>query len=300
MTVLSMTGYGRAQEEHDGWRLQVEIRSVNHRGLDVRVHCPAQLAPTEPLVRRQIKARCARGRVECRLTLAVPTTDVAPKATLQESQRLFDSLTAIAQHLGLKKSITLNELLQAGLNPLFPGETESLEGFDATVTTAVSKALDKLLETRHTEGEFLQKFYVECLKRVEGLLESINKDSLSFSQHLKQRIATKVEELIRELAPDKDLDDSRLVQEIAHYVDRSDITEEVVRARSHRTALSQIFSEDAQEQGPVGKRVDFFLQELNREANTMASKSASAELTALVVDLKVEVERMREQAHNIE
>ncbi|MCA9563026.1 MAG: YicC family protein [Myxococcales bacterium] len=296
--IRSMTGYGRAQSDRSGWRLVGECRSVNHRGLDVRFNMPSQLSGAEPSLRELLRENCQRGRVEVRLALSQTPTGAAPDNVLQAARALSERLTAIQTHTGASAQITISDLLAAGLRLEPSLDTEALDDMIPWVNQAVSEAVLAWNHSRSDEGERLRVDLEQRLGRCTELITGIEAAAASSATDRMTVIRERLDALLADLAA-KSLDETRLLQEVAISLDKSDITEEIVRARSHIEALQGILAQDTHRDA-VGKRLDFFLQELFREANTMGSKSASAELTKHVVDLKAEIERLREQAQNIE
>jgi uncharacterized protein (TIGR00255 family) len=304
MAIRSMTGYGRASAEVAGFRLTCEMRSVNHRGLDIRVMAPPALSVHEMSVRQAVKRRCARGRVECRLALAATETAPAGSAALAEATLIYRSLDAVREHLGLVEPVRLSDLVAAGLEPRPSDPAEPLDELGDAVLDLVDRALTRLLEARMAEGGALQQEFRAQLARLGGHLDRIEALRQAQSNAHRDRLRRRLDEVLELLGAAGGVERDRLLQEVAIYLDRSDIAEEVARAKSHVETLSELFSPslppDPDTVRSVGKRIDFFLQELIRETNTMAAKSDSTELTEEIISAKVEVERMREQVQNIE
>ena len=299
MIIRSMTGYGRGARQLDGWQLTVEMRSVNHRGLDVRIVAPQRLTRLEPGIRDRVRRRCLRGRVECRIALDAPSTIVDSPATRDQAKQLFSALSAVTDHVGLPPPSSVADLLAAGL-VLRSAHAEPPEALEGLALEAVEEGLTELVATRVKEGVALSKDFTGRLKRVDELLARVQTLAESASEAYRETLGGRIRAQLSALGLTA-FDDERLKQELVTLLDRSDITEELVRGRAHTQELQTLFEKGrGDKEEALGKRVDFFLQELHREANTMASKSISAELTARVVDVKVEVERMREQAQNIE
>ncbi len=309
-----MTGFGRAQGEVDGLTVAVEVRSVNHRGLDARVSLPAGLAALESELHAQIKAAFARGRIELRISIDAPTSRLsAPSSTpssaeFERARLEYERLEAIRSHLGIAEPVRLADVL-AALSP--NSSTATSASASATAIAAAAdcdpdavrpialRAIAALRDARAAEGEALRAEFQARLETVLTLVSAINDAAAHYAEHHRERLRARVADLLGKLGA-QPLDEGRLLQEVALQLDKADITEETVRARTHADALLALFRGEAGDEGAVGKRVDFTLQELGREANTMASKSASVELTEIVVRLKTEIERLREQAQNLE
>jgi len=294
-----MTGYGRADEERDGWMVTAEIRSVNHRSLDIRITAPAGLSGIELAARERIKALCARGRVECRVALESPGVRLVSEATLEQADELYQALLTVRDHLGLAPEVGLRDLFAAGFE-LGTTEAEPAADLEVVALDAIERALQVLIDAREREGAALQQEFLDRLLRTLDLIEQIAGLSDVTSREFQTRSLERLEEILSQIGAGSVFEDDRFKKELVNSLDRSDITEEIVRARTHVTTLRQLFEDSSHEQVSLGKRVDFFLQELIREANTMASKSQSADLTSHVIGVKVEIERMREQAQNIE
>lgn len=295
-----MTGYGRVQQEHQGWQITVELRSVNHRGLDVRVTAPPSLLMVEPGIRQAVRRHCVRGRVECRLSVRPNEKGSVGSAAVEHAERLFGALKTIKKSLDLPGSIELSDLLEAGLDPLPSQNDEDLGWLAEEIVHVTDKALGDLVEAREAEGAVLVADFENRTRLSAELIEKIAVLTDATQDVHRERLMTRVNDTLQQLQGSTTVDETRLLQELAIVLDKADITEELVRARSHTELLSNLFSAGNPAQEPIGKRVDFFLQELAREANTMASKSCNAELTSEIVALKSEIERMREQAHNLE
>ncbi|MBN1946083.1 MAG: YicC family protein [Bradymonadales bacterium] len=301
MALRSMTGYGAAQGARDGWQLTVECRSVNHRSLDIHITAPTSLWACEMTVRELVKRHCRRGRIDCRLALdSTGPIQLAPPA-LSQVRQLYDLLDTIRDHLRLGRPVTLRDMLTAGLSPvglntvsLQPDEVEQL------VTSVTGEALARLVAAREREGQALCQELANRVERTRALLEQIEPKSIVERESQAKRVKQRIETLLGELEVKQAIENDRLYQEMAFTLERSDITEELVRSQSHVEALRKQIAGSLTPMSTAGKGIDFLLQELSRELNTMAAKSSSADLTADILEMKVEVERMREQVQNIE
>lgn len=293
MTLSSMTGFGEGVAEHGGWRVTVTARSVNHKQLDVRMASPDALGAWEPAAAKRVRARFARGRFDVRVR-AEPIASETATLSWDAADAAHAKLTAVAERYGVAGP-TLAELVRAG----------ALAGFDrgdvSTLPSVADAALDAALTAldafRRREGEALGAWFADELGRFEDHLARVSERATTWLPEHARRLEARAHELLERLGADDVLDSGRLAAEVAVLAERGDITEEQTRAAEHLRALRALLVEGS---GRVGKKVDFLLQELIRETNTMASKSADAALTHAVVDAKASIEQMREQAMNLE
>jgi uncharacterized protein (TIGR00255 family) len=291
-----MTGFGRATHEVDGLGLEVEARSVNHRHLDLRVRMPKLLADRESEVKKRIQGRMSRGKVDVTINLTVSG---------RTTQLVIDEVIA-GQYVEVSKNLRdrygLSDSLDVASLLALPGVTNVAETeidrelLSAPLTQAVDEAVDGLLAMRAAEGASLAVELEGRLAKVAGLADAFEARSDEVLNVAKQRLQKRAEQIKREVGL---LDDARLHQEIVIAADRLDITEELVRLRSHVAQFREIMAA-ADGSEAVGRRLDFLLQELGREANTVGSKANDAPLAQDVVELKTELERIREQVQNIE
>jgi uncharacterized protein (TIGR00255 family) len=295
-----MTGYGSASEETQGWTVSAEFRAVNHRGLDLRIVLPSELHYLEPKIRREIKSRCCRGRIECRVSLESPIIGLNDSPHLDTALTLKEALSTLATHLNLDAAITLQDLFAAGFNLNQQQKEKPNEALEAPIMKLVGDALKQLDLARLTEGKALTTELSERLNGASLALDEIDALHSNLATGFRARLQERLGIALEELGNTEKLDEHRLIQEIAIYVDRSDITEEIVRAHAHILELTGLISREDLEHSPHGKRIDFFLQELGRESNTMGSKSHSSDMVCCIVELKSNIERLREQAMNIE
>lgn len=294
-----MTGFGRANVERDGWAIAAEVRSVNHRGLDIRVVAPPGLNHLELPLRKTVKDTCGRGRVECRITVEPPRGGLAETDTLDVAAGLHSVLAELTTTLGLAPEITLSDLFAAGFELNSRAEAQDLRHLEPAILEAARSALGRLVASRTAEGEVLVTDFVARTNRAAALVDAIESLAEESRDIFRERLQKRLGEILESLG-NVEIDESRLLQELAFLVDKADIVEEIVRAKAHCATLLQMFSSGNPEGESIGKRVDFFLQELGREANTMAAKAGTTELTHQIVALKSEIERMREQANNLE
>ena len=290
-----MTGYGQAERHGDDVSFSVEIRSVNHRFLDVHVRCPGRFASWEPLIRGMVRDALRRGKVDVYLGVR-ETGRFAGKLSVNRSllKAFLDEAGRIREEFGVEGEVTLRDLI--GVPELFRTDPEGEDPVSVLwpeVEDAVHNALAMLLEARKKEGERLKAVLRETAGRIGKMAEEIRLLAVE-NRELAQ---VRFKERIEALSGSASIDPVRLHQEAAILVDRLDITEECDRLRSHLASMETFFREPG---GAVGKRFDFLVQEVFRELNTAGNKSAHAGISSLVVEAKTELEKIREQIQNVE
>ncbi|KPQ31211.1 MULTISPECIES: YicC/YloC family endoribonuclease [unclassified Halomonas] len=286
--VHSMTAFARTEQAAPFGTLQVEIRSVNQRYLEPHFRLPDTLRELEPVLRDALRSRLARGKVECSLRFEAAETNQAPAVNAQRLKEIADALAAIQQQVpSAVPPTTLALLNQPGVM-----ETQHLdqEAITAAVKTLFDQALNELIDARAREGE---KLAVMITTRLTAVSEQVATVRGLLPQILERQRAQLLERL--EVAK-TDLDPQRLEAELVLVAQKADVDEELDRLTAH---VDEVGRQLAQK-GPKGRRLDFLMQELNREANTLSSKSVVAETTRCAVELKVLIEQMREQIQNIE
>jgi uncharacterized protein (TIGR00255 family) len=292
-----MTGFGRASFALGGSHFDVEVRSVNHRFLDLGVRMPRLLSAFEPDVRARVQERFARGKTDVSVSLPGGAAAAARvEIDLGAAAQYVEAAAALAAKHGLEGTLEPGALLS------LPGVARAVEReleeapLRAALLAALDAALDAADAMRRREGEALAADLRGRLARVTELAAAIEGRSGDVVQAQRERLRRRSEQLRQETGL---VDEARLAQEIVIAADRLDITEELVRLRSHVEQFGRILDEGGPKQ-PAGRRLDFLLQELGREANTMGSKGTDAPIAHLVVDLKSELERVREQVQNVE
>ncbi len=289
-----MTGFGRGAFSSEAFGVTVEIKTVNNRYLDIHVRLGQELSAIEMIVRKRVGARLSRGRVDLNINF-----DRTGAASYEVNRPLIagyvQALREIKEELGLAGEIDVNSLARV------PGAlTAARDGFDegnmAGVESALDQALDSLEQMRASEGAALAAEMRVRITKIEAEVPIIEAAAAGLADAYRQRLQKRVTELIARGSQAIELDSGRLAQEVAYLADRSDISEELARLRSH---LEQFRSSiDADDE--VGKRLDFLLQELNREANTVLSKSTEIAIKDSALAIKAEVEKLREQVQNVE
>ncbi len=295
--IRSMTGFGRAGFEVEDQRFQVEARSVNHRHLDVQARLPRLLAPFEPDVRRRVQERLRRGKVDLSVTL--PAGAALPgevQIDRETAARYVAAARELAAEHGIEAALPAAPLLALpGVARQVERELEG-EALGRALAGAVDEALDGLLSMRVAEGAALARELGERLAAAGRLLDGIEARADTVQAAVRERLRKRAAQLEQETGV---LDEARLHQEIVWAAERLDVTEEIVRSRSHIGQFEQTL-ERADGEAPQGRRLEFLLQEMVREANTIGSKASDAPVAHLVVDLKAELERIREQVLNVE
>jgi len=292
--IRSMTGFGRAEVRHHGWTLGCQIRSVNHRFLDLQVQLPEGMGEMEDSIRRSVKRAAMRGRIEVRVR-AARKNGVAP---VKIDRGLASALATAVRQLGSLPGVRGE--LDAGSLLEFPGLVR-IDSSPGSTGPAVRKALQRCVDqslrrldsARRTEGKHLARDLRRRIDSIERSRRGVEKLSSRLPGEVARRVRKRVEDLM-DSAP---LDPGRLEQEVAILASRCDISEELVKLQG---VLSQSRALVGSNRGPIGKRLDFLIQEMNREANTIGSKSGALAITRLAVEMKTEIEKLREQVQNLE
>ena len=292
----SMTGFGRAERHVDGVDVTAEARSYNNRFLDVSVSVPQELGAVESALRALVSGRMSRGRVE--LQVRVTGAAARPRVSTEGARAAADLLRAIARAAGIPEEITVQDILDAdrrlGLGVVEAGPDGS--GPDTEVAAGVLEAaqccLERLDAERDREGAELEADLSTCLDRVEAETEALSGLAAEWQQRLERDVQARMERL---LSADDVAD--RVVPAVALLLARSDVAEELSRLRAH---LAGMRAGMAAAEGPHGKKLEFYCQELLRETNTIGAKASSAEVDGHVLTVKEHVERMREQLRNVE
>ena len=290
--MLSMTGYGRAAREIDGRQMTIELKSVNHRFLDLSFRMPRNLMFLEDEVRKAIGARLSRGHVDVFITYRNLRTDAkivtADRALFDAYAQALDGLSGagVTDDRSLMSIARLPDVL------VISEAEEDREAVTALMLDALGEALDQLIAMRTREGEAMKRDLSEKVDAVERMTGEIEARYPRTVDEYRERLRTAVLELLG----DAEVDESRLLTEVALMADRSAIAEETVRLKSHVEQLRKLFESPE----PIGRRIDFIVQELNREVNTISSKSQDIPITRQAVDMKAEIEKLREQLQNVE
>ncbi|MFB3926383.1 MAG: YicC/YloC family endoribonuclease [Syntrophales bacterium] len=293
--IKSMTGYGRAELTMENRVLTAEIKSLNHRYLEIIVRMPGSLFPLELDVKRKISDRITRGRVEVNIRIDSEEFQAAGnvlKWNLPLIKQYRDLLVQLKKEIGLKDRITLPMLIGIKDAILASEEYPDIGSIREKLDQVLDEAIDSLMLMRVREGEIIYKDLVSRVSIMIGHMEAIRKRAPEVVNEYRKKFAERVKELTGGMA----MDEARLSQEVAIMAERSDITEEIIRFCSHVDQLNALLASGE----PVGRKIDFLLQEMNREVNTIGSKSSDSEISYKVVEIKTELSRLREQVQNIE
>jgi len=281
-----MTGFGRGSAEKNGQKINAEIRAVNSRFLELKIRGISLNPQLEAMVREKVTESLQRGTIHIKLDYSSTQDLGAMKFNRQKYEKLQSIIQEIhmdyGQRLDIGDIITASDLISA---------PEPSELNAKILLDAVNFALNQVNEMREKEGEKIEKDLTARLKDIRDKISMIEEESKKYQN---QKM-TALREKISDLLSNTELDENRLIQEVAYFVEKADVTEELVRSRSHFDHLDSFFElED-----PVGKRLNFLLQEIGREVNTIGAKSPMPNVTKLVVDIKAELEKIREQVQNI-
>lgn len=289
----SMTGYGRARMAIDGREISVEVRAVNHRYLDVNVKCPRAYNFLEEALKKTAGERIARGKVDIFVQIIGNSTDdVVVKVNISLAQHYLTALRSLSEATGLANDVSL--LMLAKMPEVLTEEQAEpdTEKLTQDVVSVFHLAADEFEGMRGREGEKLADDVRFRKQTIIGLLEQVEARAPQRTIEYRE----KLEKRMQELLSDTTIDAQRILTEAAVFADRTAIDEETVRLRSHLSQLEQMLCDDK----PIGRKLDFLVQEMNRESNTIGSKANDVTLSKLVVELKSEIEKIREQIQNIE
>ena len=286
--ILSMTGYAAASAELDSGSLSLELRAVNHRYLDIQLRMPDELRSFEGILREAITAQLQRGKVECRINFAARSSQSGASLNSGLLQQLAAWNKEIQAALPDARSLSVADVLR--WNGVLEAPSASAEELRAVLYELLQAALQEFSAARAREGEKLKDFLLQRLEKIEAL-------RLGVMPHVPAAIAAYEQKLVTRLRDAmQNGDEERIRQEVALFATKIDVDEELSRLASHLTEMRRILAQG----GAVGKRLDFLMQELNREANTLGSKSVDAEVSRSAMEMKILIEQMREQIQNLE
>jgi uncharacterized protein (TIGR00255 family) len=292
-----MTGFGEAPFAVDGAAFAVEVRSVNHRFLDLRIRLPRALAACESEVRTRIQQRFSRGKVDLVVSAQTGATSGARfEIDFAIAEQYVRAAGQLADQHGLEDRLGVAALLGLPGVSRFVEPELKVDTLRAPLLSAVDEAIEAIDDMRRSEGTSLERELVSRLARVKELASELESRAGDVREAVCDRLRKRAAQLQRETGL---VDEARLHQEVVIAADRLDITEEVVRLRSHADQFRDAVAGSGPGR-PAGRRLEFLLQELAREANTIGSKGSDAGISQLVIDLKTELERLREQVQNVE
>jgi uncharacterized protein (TIGR00255 family) len=287
---ISMTGFGSAEERWETWSCQAEIRSVNHRFLDIHCRLPAGFQFLEQDCKKQIKAICSRGKIDCSIRLEIDSEEAKLRLNADRAQSISQLLSEFEAVTGRDVNVRIADL--SGTKIFEENNSaDPPEECEKMIRDCLTVALEDLRSMKEREGEAMLTDIQQRLSSSKLILQSIENLSRDEPEQFRKRL----QQRIAQLNTGKDLNPERLEQEVALLADKLDISEEIIRFKTHLEQMDQIIT-----QTEVGKKAEFLLQELNREVNTIASKSNNAVISQSAVEIKSELEKIREQLQNIQ
>jgi uncharacterized protein (TIGR00255 family) len=292
--IKSMTGFSKAEAKEKGYTVTVELKSLNGRYLEISTRLPKNLTHKEFEIRDLIKKTLNRGSVFLGVNIEFDSTVQAFDINHDIAKQYFESLKRLQNKLKIKEAVSFNHLLQFSNNFIVKSDDGSFDLEWKLASIAINKAIKELDNMRYKEGQRTAKDISQRMKKISDTIEKVDALGLKKIPQERERLRMRVAQLFES----DELDEHRLQMELVLLADKLDISEECVRMRSHIKFFNEALK--PKEQDPVGKKFNFLLQEMNREINTIGSKCSDAEIAQLVVYLKEELERIREQIQNIE
>ena len=287
--IYSMTGFASVAIELDSGSLNLELRSVNHRYLDLQLRMPDELRTQEPALREAIAAQISRGKVECRISHAARQNSFEPAQLNQGMvQQLSIWSAQVREMLQDARELSVADVLR--WNGVLESPALSIEALQTTLHTLLGNALKEFAAARQREGEKLKAFLLERVNQIEALRVAVSPRIPAAIAAYETRMRTRLLDALGSA------DDERVRQEITLYASKVDVDEELSRLQTHLAEVQRVLEKG----GTIGKRLDFLMQELHREANTLGSKSVDAEVSRTAMEIKILIEQMREQVQNIE
>ena len=292
--MYSMTGYGMGEFSNEKYHVKVEMKSVNNRYCDIFIRLPKNLIALEDSVKKEIRSKVSRGKIDVFITVEELNSDSSTiNVDINLAKKYYDALLSIKNNLSLEDNVKLSDIYN--MQGVITTEVieDDVDEYWVVMHKALETALDNFLNMRKTEGENIKKDIEVKLKNILSLAEEVKTLApLSLEENTR-----KLKENIKNNLKDENLDIQRLTTEVAIMADKLSIDEEVTRIFLHINQFNDIISLDEQ---PVGRKLDFLIQELNREVNTTGSKTTDIKILNNVVNLKAEIEKIREQIQNIE
>jgi len=289
----SMTGFGRADTEIDGRLISAEIKSVNHRYLDINIRMPRFLGFLEEDVRKAIRAQLNRGRVDVFINYQTSREDAkSVEINMPVIKSFLMAAEQIEESAGVKNNMTMSDVLSLPETVKVRDADEDEDALKTLLLKSIGDALEKIEDARAKEGASLKEDISMRLDLLKEFTNGIEQLSDTVVDEYKEKLKNRLKDLIEAT----DMDESRFNTEVAIFADKCNITEEIIRLKTHLNA----FKKDLEKKGPCGRRFDFLVQEINREFNTIGSKSSDVTITSIVIEAKAELEKIREQIQNIE
>lgn len=291
--IRSMTGYGKASLNIEGREYQIEIKSVNHRYLDINIKMPKTLGYLEEIIKKQISEKIKRGKIDVFITFENNSQEGREIRINKELAKIYiNQLKELAQEENISSNIEVIDIAKFPdiLTIKIEQEDEKIKNEILQVT---KDAADKIIEMKNVEGQKIAQDLLTRIEKIENKIEEISKKSTG----LIEEYVVKLEKRIKEILKIEEIDKSRLAQEVVIYADKCSVEEEITRLKSHIYQFKNLIADN---NGTIGKKLDFIIQEMNREANTIGSKANNLDITNGVIDIKTELEDIREQTQNIE
>lgn len=289
--IRSMTGYGRGKYSIDGREYTIEVKAVNNRYCDISVKLPRSISYLEEKIKQEVSNVVSRGKVDVFVTFYNNSTKGKKIRFNNELASIYiDELRKMANENNINQEIQVTEISKFP-DVLTIENEEDEELIWNELQNPLKEALDGFIAMKQAEGEKLYEDILRRIEKINGIVEIISENS---TRLIKEYIV-KLEERIKELMDTENIDENRLAMETVIYADKSSVEEEITRLKSHISQFKKMLNENVS-----GKKIDFLIQEMNRETNTIGSKSASIDITNMVIDIKTEIEDIREQVQNIE
>ncbi len=291
--IRSMTGYGKGSLNIEGREYQVEIKSVNHRYLDINIKMPRTLSYLEETVKKEISEKIKRGKIDVFVTFENNSQEGRNIKINKELAKIYiNQLKELAQEENIASNIEVIDI--AKFPDILTIKTdEEDEKIKNEIIQATKEATDKIVEMKSIEGRKIAQDLLARIEKIENKIEEISKKSTG----LIEEYVVKLEKRIKEILQTEEIDKTRLAQEVVIYADKCSIEEEITRLKSHIYQFKNLITDNNE---TIGKKLDFIIQEMNREINTIGSKANNLEITNGVIDIKTELEDIREQIQNIE
>ncbi|WP_312811209.1 YicC/YloC family endoribonuclease [Sedimentibacter sp.] len=292
--IFSMTGYGKG-EHNDGKRvITAEIKTINNRYCDINIKTPRHLRFFEDNIRKILKNSVQRGRIDVYINIDyLNESDTVIVPNLYLAKQYKDAIDEVKKELNISSNVSLDTIIKFQDVLAAKEDSDDEDELRICVESAIQNAVESLLQMRLAEGSQLEKDIKSSMDKILVLISDIEKNSETIVSDYKNKFELRIKEL---LGSTHELDENRLYNEIVFYADKSDINEEIVRFKSHMKQLNNVLAEG----GPVGRKLDFIIQELNREINTIGSKIGNLDIIQMVIEIKNLLEKIREQIQNIE
>ncbi len=289
--IKSMTGFGRGEYEKDGRNYIVEIKSVNHKYSDINVRLPRFLNNLEDGIRKKVSSVISRGKIDVFITFENNSSKgTSIRINKQLAKEYIRELTELAQEVNIQYEVNIMDITK--LPEILKIEESENEEIASELVIALDEALEKFVAMREIEGQKLMEDIAKRIHIVEGKVEEISKLSTGLVEEYIVKLEARVNELLKTTVVDKE----RIAQEIVIFSDKSSIEEEMTRLKSHIVQFLNLLKQSS----PIGKKFDFLIQEMNREVNTIGAKANCLAITNCVIEVKTEIENIREQIQNIE